>query len=836
MNHEIQPIRQLPPEAGRQAKPIQLTRPVINPTLGSEGNIFMPDATSAIRVENLPKPTTPAGPRSMIPSAQGGQGGPMPGESLPPAIQERPRAGAKAVPQERIDAARAAWDVFSRGRELSLDERRTQQMLIERGLKPMAGGADRLNSLDYPDPLLNNIVTEVNTEVNRVGVGNPLDATFIDRQIKRVQGLFDNGRVDSVQASRLIGKLNDWMAEAMATRQERYGRYFSEEEERAILGDDSERERVFEEIFVGVDAQPGVQFDRGMSLEAHGKIDQFFTILNHAKVKVRDPVTGEEIDITGSPDPARQAEVSKQRLKLAAEYSGRRQIRQTLHDANWSVSEGGGDINAFGQAVSTFKAEHVDLIFADPLVSTALHMFEQAFQQIKADNQGMLPYEEVAWNYKTGSSKLEDKVWELMREHLRASGDDVREWRLRRAIILARGFGVASLRFPEIAASAKLPKAGPMSSSTERSGRLASIYGEAIARYLDPFEHIVEKFNIGEEDRAFLYFFLTGEKARFQSREHLQMALDMASNLTGGDKRLIDIVNIFRTGGGFSQSTWRAFLVQKGFSEEQMRRSGLGLNETRVSGDVDDQIRAEVRAEFTGRSEEEMEKEARRRIKDKKIKGDKERDRRLSLWKDALKTNPLRVMWQWEEREPGQRVRFLAQALEISENEAKALLPQVETDLMLIQEDTVQRLGRGAVSYADPEMLNYSLIGGATPTPEEITRRSNVERYVAKIRDKAREPNNQGEDHGFIRSLFEMTPVERTPFPFVIGFEDIPFSDLNFINTGGRGFARRINDFAASVRATNEMTNLITAVPKTHNIEPLIESLLKVKEAVAEYD
>jgi len=72
--------------------------------------------------------------------------------------------------------------------------------------------------------------------------------------------------------------------------------------------------------------------------------------------------------------------------------------------------------------MQTFQSEYVDLIFQDPLVSTAMHMFEQAFQQTKADNGGQLPYEELAWDYKKGSSKLEDKVWKLMRQEVDMAG------------------------------------------------------------------------------------------------------------------------------------------------------------------------------------------------------------------------------------------------------------------------------------------------------------------------------------------------------------------------------------------------------------------------------
>ncbi len=721
---------------------------------------------------------------------------------------------------EGIERARKAWEELNAGRIPSVNEKKVQEEAIGMGLSPMAGGAEPLDLLDYSDQTLQNIVAELNAEVNRGGLGNPLSPIFIQEQQRNVRNLLNSGQVDSGQAVRLLGELNSWMAEAQGG-QESNRSYIGSRDEQLILTNDEERERVFEEIFVGVDANPGVEFLRALSLEAGGKLDNFFTILNHARV-----YDAAGVDITD--DPSRAAEVTEKQNQYIHEYSGKREIRRILHDANWSVS-GGGDIQAFGQAMSTFQSEHIDLIFQDPIVGTALHMFEQAFQQIKADSGGQLPYEEIAWNYKTKSSNLEDKVWSLMREEMRVGViPNIPEWRLRRAIILARGFGVASLRFPEIAAQARLPEETPMASSTERMSRFGSIYGEAIARYLDPLEHLIEKFAIGEDDRAILYHFLTGKKARFESKEQLQLALKMASNQSRVEKRLIDIINIFRIGGGFSQTSWRQFMSMRHLSPEERRRFGIGVLESRVHGDVDDDIREEVRVDLAGRSEQEMANEVKRRQAGKETRV---LQKRIAMWKDVLKANPLRVMWQLEEKVPGQRVKFLSEALGISEDDAKIFLPQVEKDLILIQENTVQALGRGDITYNDPEMLDYGLIGGNNPSAEELLRRERVQKYVEKIRAKAGE-----RDYKLIKSFFEKTPAERSPFPFVIGFEDIPFSDYDFINTGGRGFARRINDYAASVTATNELINLITSIPQTHNIGPLIEGLGKIKHAISQYD
>ena len=721
-----------------------------------------------------------------------------------------------------------AKQLLEKARILKNEVRLTEEqrrILMEAGL-----AATPIPVNNYADPILQNIVRELNAEVGRVGVGRPLDPRFVDEQLARVRNLVDAQRVNGQEGLDLLTELNAWMNESLQAQGEDRGRYFNTAERRAILTNSDERERVFEEIFIGVDANPGVQFETAMGLEPRGRLDEFYATLSHARI-----FDNNGNDITDLPNAV--AQVAKERERLTREFSARGEIRRVLHNANWSVSMGGGDIDQFAQAMSTFQSEYVDLIFADPLVSTAMHMFEQSFQQIKAENNGRLPYEELAWDFKKGESNLENRVWDLMRKGIEAGTvPTVSEWRLRRSIILARGFGVISLRFPEIAATARLPEETPLAGAYEKAEKLASIYGEAVARYLDPLEHVIEKFNIGENERALLYFFLTGDKSHFESTDQLREALKMGAHLEGSDKRLIDIINLWRIGGPFSQSSWRVFTSMKGMSPEDVQRSGLGMREARVGGDLEDEVIGQENDDpnWSGKSEKERAGEVKTRMKNKESLKNIER---LDMWKDALKANPLRVMWTLETKEPGRRMQFLREALgNISQDEVK----QIEQDLMIIQENTVtclqlpqadpRRIVYGNAPNA-PEMLKYDIIGGNNPTPADNERQRRVRLYVEKIRQEASASN-----YRIIKSFFEKTPAEGTPFPFVIGMEDIPFSDFNFINTGGRGFFRRINDYANSVKATNELTGLILKIPTSHNIEPLIESIAKIKEAVSNYD
>ena len=612
------------------------------------------------------------------------------------------------------------------------------------------------------------------------------------------------------------------------------GRYFNSRDLEFIKRNPAERERIFEQIFAGPDSSPGIQFREAFSFDEQGKWAEFIQNIKEL---------GDE--------------------SLTREFSARKEIRAILHDANWGAS-GGGNIQEFARAAGTYKDEYTDLIFKDPLVESALHFFEQGFQQIKADNNGQLPYEKLEWNFKREGrpgSDLEDMVHEQLTNAISQgvvkdkNGNILRNpepWRIQSAIVLARGFGVLSLRFPEIAAEARLPEETALSDASVGAHRSASIYGEAVGKFLDPLEHLIEKFGIGLEDRAILYFFLTGDKRKFGSKAALEAALKNRSQFKPEDQRVIDQINFFRTGGPFSHSSWRqrvSFERLEGETpehfENRLKRSGIGVLEARVEGDVMDEIKREVRRrpEFVGKTDREIESSEKLSVdfekavkaRSKEIKEHLISEKRLDMWKNALRTNPLRVMWQWENKErennknPGQRIRFLAEALGINEHFAKGALSVVERDLMIVQEDFVS--SRKLISQ-DPneEMLNFGLI-------TDESRRENVKKYVDKIREKAAEG-----DFKFFKDVLLKYPSVTgdpdtdTPFPFVVGFDDIPFGEFDFIKSGGRGMSRKINDFASAANGSTELINLLNGIGTAQSVEPIIVHLAKIKEAMSNVD
>lgn len=943
----------------------ELTTRPFPPTLGVEGDIFMAELGNEIPGKPGPGPKKPfedVGPQKESGSQQaalpGSQAAPLEGQERLNAVKEmlirklwgeEPKDKKEKKRRVSPEEARKAWMEHYKGRELKGEELNTVNWLINLGYTPdlqrspfeqaqdfllgpemKAQFQRQIGELGEQAPELGIVAQKrkqageegmpeknrAHLQIDTTGITNAAYLQQLD-QINHYGDVVGHGNYDLDFIARKIGdilaidvpvdqqgqlelvkqRITDLIQEQRRLDNEirnAQGRYFNPEQTRAIDENSDRRSEIFEEIFRGVDSSPGVRFNEAFSLEARSKWDEFITRVSRI---------GDE--------------------NLTREFSARAKIREILHDANWSVS-GGGNIQAFAEAASTYKDEYTDLIFSDPLVESALHFFEQGFQQIKAENNGQLPYEKLEWNFKRRvlnpdgtyeekpGSDLEDLVLEAMKKAIQAGAikdvvrDDSRkivfgpdkkpkigsiskdvlnpgnEWRLQSAIVLARGFGVLSLRFPEIAAEARLPEATALTGADVSAQRTASIYGESVSQWLDINEHLIEKFGVGQENRAILYYFLTGDRKKLQNKNDLRRSLDEKRTqfTPGDDERLIDQINYFRTGGPFSHSSWRArvsFEMLPNESEvdfkNRVKRSGIGVLEARVEGDVDDEIKHEVREElrnsrdFVDKTDkdielsEELSRKFQRAVEAKEkqfIPGEvnhlnermKHKDylllqKRLDMWKNALRTNPLRVMWEWENKErqkknPGQRVRFLAEALGVNQDEAKGLIGSVERDLMIVQEDFVSL--RKPIDENN-EDLDFEVIGRDTED-ETITgndrimeRRENVRKYVEKIREKAAE----GDFRFFKDVLLKYASVTGdpgidTPFPFVVGFDDIPFGEFDFIKSGGRGMSRKINDFASAYGASVELINLISGLGTAQSIEPLVQHLVKIKESLSKVD
>lgn len=69
----------------------------------------------------------------------------------------------KPADQKKQDQARKAWEKANQGKVIPADERRTQEMLIEKGVSPASGGAlGVIDSTDFTDPIILEAISVVN--------------------------------------------------------------------------------------------------------------------------------------------------------------------------------------------------------------------------------------------------------------------------------------------------------------------------------------------------------------------------------------------------------------------------------------------------------------------------------------------------------------------------------------------------------------------------------------------------------------------------------------------------------------------------------------------------
>lgn len=69
----------------------------------------------------------------------------------------------KPADQKKQEKAREAWEKVNKGKVISADERKTQEMLIEKGVSPATGGApEAIDSTDFTDPIILEAINVVN--------------------------------------------------------------------------------------------------------------------------------------------------------------------------------------------------------------------------------------------------------------------------------------------------------------------------------------------------------------------------------------------------------------------------------------------------------------------------------------------------------------------------------------------------------------------------------------------------------------------------------------------------------------------------------------------------
>ncbi|MCL5113950.1 MAG: hypothetical protein M1372_02150 [Patescibacteria group bacterium] len=125
-------------------------------------------------------------------------------------FSQRERVSADAAPLSRA----IIEQLEKKGVDLKELFLKSAEQAGKAGISIRSIGAATLTPADFPDPILQHIVSELNAEVGRVGIGSLIDIRYAHEQRLRVRDLLDQGLVNPDQANNLINELNKWIAES----------------------------------------------------------------------------------------------------------------------------------------------------------------------------------------------------------------------------------------------------------------------------------------------------------------------------------------------------------------------------------------------------------------------------------------------------------------------------------------------------------------------------------------------------------------------------------------------------------------------------------------------
>src|SRR3989344_2243810 len=133
---------------------------------------------------------------------------------------------------EGIEKARKAWEEFNAGKLLSVDERRTQEMMVDMGIPPMPGGAPDIDLAGIGDLEIRNLGNQYNRHLMNAGESSEvLRELWRDLTNKTVRPEQEADkilllqRIDEAIAHRRNQEIQDALDARTAARQERFGFY-----------------------------------------------------------------------------------------------------------------------------------------------------------------------------------------------------------------------------------------------------------------------------------------------------------------------------------------------------------------------------------------------------------------------------------------------------------------------------------------------------------------------------------------------------------------------------------------------------------------------------------
>ncbi|MBI2613960.1 MAG: hypothetical protein HYW62_04250 [Candidatus Levybacteria bacterium] len=489
--------------------------------------------------------------------------------------------------EERVLRAREAWEHYygEKWQSLSPEERQEAEGNIKEDLPPIAGGADPLSVVAFlTDPTLLNIVREVNQEVGRIGAGNPLDMDFVTEQLRRVQNLQDQGRIDRGLGLRLIGELQGFAAESAQARarQDRAQtvafREIHDISQRSISHEQKER-LIVEQLRTLSPAEPFqtelidsiVDYDKALEYLVNRIISEpldaetsryqlsFYGGINFSLIRERMKVRYEGLareaeDPQRTPQHDELLENSRKKEGLFHIFEYMRTGAELTHNMNAKVVT--GDIEQFIGVARELEIMHLQVLQRSELVSTVVRLYEQELKRVIArdgkittknyeevtgtilDEKGS-PFDERGRPIGKKPGSVEKRLYRLNKE--RPAEDRLEEWQLKWAFHSGRNILNITLRAAELIAQSK-----------EIGYR--SYPQESASRIIDPLNLTGQRFGIAEQ-RGGLHLYEMTEGIFNRDRGNFGWLKSNIKTLMGGDRRQFELRGIFEITGVWSG--WR---------------------------------------------------------------------------------------------------------------------------------------------------------------------------------------------------------------------------------------------------------------------------------------
>ncbi|MBI4100664.1 hypothetical protein HY439_02885 [Candidatus Microgenomates bacterium] len=621
-----------------------------------------------------------------------------------------------------------------------------------------------------------------------------------------------------------LNQIDEDEEEGSVRRRGIYGeRRLTNPEKRLILAGRIEADRLFNRMFIRVDAKPKEEFREAFGTAGEIEYNEFITTFTEALE-----------------DASRENREKYERL--ITKYSHEKDLREILHNANYSLL---ANVNSekFVGFFQNFTSDMADAAYRTTGVTLAAHVYEQALRKVIDENRGYLPAVEVAVDPNAhGVTGREGRVESLAQEYfddaIRAgllkgpNGwpiEHLQDWEKKRALSLARGMGIVTMRTIEILGQVKLP---------EKAQGLPSLYGQDIVRDLVPFRHLIGKFGIGMERLAILGF-KTGPGGFGWSQKELiefKDAPEGSHGIVNGEasylgERYIQQVNPYESGSIFSHTGWRAKVATTHLDRNGNDWEWLG------TGVRLERLRSDVKKE-KGLPEDQQ----------------KKTQEMMGILRKIAEIQPLKLFRQMPDLDLQEaHDQIIQQLFGFSPQELKDLkvkkdtftgfeqsarlqrleelakhFNQAEKDLTLLQEKAVQDGTGGRFSFNDARLdFEQPFLADATGQ-----RKANAQRLADAIKNvfldgerKPREP---------LTRLAEK--IGRDDWPFVFGSEDVPHDQYRYVEGGPTAIARTLRDFGAESKAVAGTIKILRKMDSYKKPEQIMEDLREVYESISGYD